>query len=205
MDDLLRDFNKNQKKADKALPKKVDYWGEYEEFQNDDIEMIPAIESPAKKQNRSMSDQLSDIRDEEPTPKPKQDEMGEVTDTFADDFSEEPIQHSRLNGKEDGLRKGGEFNFKNMLVKQDSEDRNGADSQLFDDDDQPMVTHSEDYPTPSVDSDEENWKSKAGIILNVERLIDEVLKRETLRFIDDYKSKNGKPSEKPQTRMNTGP
>jgi hypothetical protein len=71
MDDLLRDFNINQKKTDKVLPKKVDYWGEFEDFQNDEIDMIPVIESSPQKGNRSIiSDQLSDIKDEEPTPKP---------------------------------------------------------------------------------------------------------------------------------------
>ena len=55
MDELLRDFNKNQKQAEKVLPKKVDYWGEYDDFQNDAIEIIQAIDSP-QKQNRSLSD-----------------------------------------------------------------------------------------------------------------------------------------------------
>lgn len=100
MDDLLRDFNKNQKKTDKALPKKVDYWGEFNEFQNDAIDLIPSVESP-QKLNRSLSDKLSDIKDEEITSKPAQAEIGEVTDTFADDFSDDPEIKTKGKAKDE--------------------------------------------------------------------------------------------------------
>jgi len=56
---------------------------------------------------------------EAPTPQPmglKKSENGEVTDAFADDFSDDPIINSKawLHGNEN-LRLGGEFNFKQMI------------------------------------------------------------------------------------------
>ena len=73
------------------------------------------------------------------TSKPIQAEVCEVTDTFADDFSDDPVIHTKGQTKEVSLRQGGEFNFKNMLKNQ-SDDRNGADSQLIDEEDKPIVT-----------------------------------------------------------------
>jgi hypothetical protein len=68
------------------------------------------------------------------------------------------------------LRQGGEFNFKEMLSKQDSEDKNGADSQL----DQPA--HSEDYPAPSSNEyeydSEEDWQTREGVLYNIEQMVE---------------------------------
>lgn len=93
-----------------------------------------------------------------------------------------------------------------MLKQMDSEDRNGADSQLIDDDDQPLVSQSEDYPSPTVSSEnEEDWTTTRGVILNVERLVDDVLKRETQRLVDEHKAKHAQPASKPSKTLNAGP
>lgn len=106
MIDLLRDFNDKQKRVEtQPKPKKVDYWGEYDSFSNDQIEVIPAVNSPDDDESQQ-EDNLSAVRDEAPTPKPitYREETGEVTDTFADDFSDDPVVHGKATHHEAGLR-----------------------------------------------------------------------------------------------------
>lgn len=54
MDSLIRDFGVNQKTT---APKKNDYWGDYNDYANDDIESIPDVTAKRK--------QLSDGLDSE--------------------------------------------------------------------------------------------------------------------------------------------
>lgn len=64
-----------------------------------------------------------------------------------------------------------------------------------------MVTKSEDYPSPSKVSveqteeseSEEEWATKEDVIFNVERLIEELLHRETSKLVTEH-SQIKKPS-----------
>jgi hypothetical protein len=178
----------------------IDYWGD-DSFGDEPIEVIPADNTPesARESHASLEDNnLSAIRDEEPTPKPityrEQESVREI-DQIADDFSDDPIVHGKAPVVETGLRQGGEFHFKNLLRNQVDEEVEGSDNQLDDVDENDKkrdVTQSVDYLSPSKltvhsnDSDEV-WHAKDGLIPNVERLIEDVLLRETDKLIAEHK------------------
>lgn len=95
--------------------------------------------------------------------------------------------------------------MKNFLKADESQDDNNdydeSDENPYEYDEvyevKPIVTKSEDYPSPSKPSQnsyqseeesEEEWETKEGIIFNIEKLVESMLRRETAKLITEHQA-----------------